>query len=78
MSMTVLIHGIIITLLAWEEVGACGVRTLDFHTGAGKHQEKGRGAGFVPCREQYKEAKTPGKCIEQVLSRQGLLSESRR
>lgn len=39
---------------------------------------KQEGPGFVPCCEQYKEVKTPGNCIQQVLSRQGLLSESRR
>ena len=47
MSITVLIHSIIITHLDWDEVGGCGTRPLDFYTGAGKQREAGGGTGFV-------------------------------
>lgn len=66
---TVLIDIIIIHHLDWHG-GACGVGPLDFCTGAGKQQEAAR--GFVRRLKQYKEAKTPGTCIQQALSIQEL------
>lgn len=71
--MTVLVNSvIIINHLDWEEVGACRISPLDFCTGAGKLREAGGETGFVHHHKKYKEAKMPGKCIQQALNIQAL------